>query len=308
MENVKINTSKTLTLKLPSDPTGNDVFVDLYSEYGDILQEDLEATRVSAGVYTITFGQNNAGIYVLNSVGVHQAVFKYAVSGQDYSQSKYFNVYTQYVDSDSFFEEYPELIDTNEDVFDTYESKVRNIINTYCGQSFGYLSNKSFFVDGNNHKNLHLPMPISTLRKVTLNPGDSDEEILHDSSNSSVNNIEKIRQHGNFESSYYLRFKTNVVTTDNNRTLGRLFREGSVYKVEGDFGWMYVPENVKQAAILLIADLMNDDSEYRRHRITNVSMDTTSFSMPGDFYETTGNIEADVLLMDYMLFIMDYII
>jgi hypothetical protein len=308
MENVKINTSKTLTLTLPSDPIGDDVFVDLYSEYGDLLQEDLEATRVSAGVYTITFGQNNAGIYVLNSVGVHQAVFKYVVSGEDYSQSKYFNVYTQYVDSDSFFEENPELIDRHEDIFDLYEARVRNIIDTYCGQSFGSLNNKHFFVDGNNHKNLHLPFPISTLRKVTLNPGEGSEEILHDSSDSSINNIEKIRQHGNFESSYYLRFKVNTVTTENSRLFSRNFREGGVYKVEGDFGWRYVPDNVKQAAILLIADLMNDDSEYRRHRITNISMDTTSFSMPGDFYETTGNIEADVLLMDYMLFIMDYII
>lgn len=308
MDNVKINTSKTLTLRLPSDPDGNDVFVDLYSEYGDLIKEDIEATRVSAGVYNVTFGQNSAGIYVLNSVGVHQALFKYSISGEDYSQSQYFNVYVQYVDSDSFFEEHPELIDSSEDVFDLYEARVRNIINTYCGQSFGCLNNKSFFVDGNNHKNLHLPLPISTLRKVILNPGDNDEEVLHDSSDPSINNIEKIRQHGNFESSYYLRFKTNIVTTDNNKVLGRSFRDGNVYKVEGDFGWKYVPENVKQAAILLIADLLNDDSEYRRHRITNVSMDTTSFSMPGDFYETTGNIEADVLLMDYMLFVMDYVI
>ena len=53
---------------------------------------------------------------------------------------------------------------------------------------------------------------------------------------------------------------------------------------------------------------MNDDSEYRRHGISNVSMDTVSYSMNPNFYESTGNIEADVLLMDYMLFIMDYIV
>jgi hypothetical protein len=308
MDNVKINTSKTVALKLPSDPDDEEVFIDLYSEYGDTVLTNEAATRISAGVYSITFGQNNAGIYVLDSVGVHQVVFRYSFNGESYSQSNYFNVYAPYVDSDSFFEQHAELIDRHEDVFDTYEAKVRNIINTYCGQSFGYLANKSFFVDGNNHKNLHLPLPISTLRKVTLNPGDMDEELLHDSSNSSVNNVEKIRQHGNFESSYYLRFKTNIVTTDNNKVLGRSFREGNVYKVEGDFGWRYIPDNVKQAAILLIADMMNDDSEYRRHGIVNISMDTTSFTMSDNFYESTGNIEADVLLMDYMMFVMDYVV
>jgi hypothetical protein len=131
---------------------------------------------------------------------------------------------------------------------------------------------------------------------------------MHDSTNPNVNNVEKIRQHGNFESSYYLRFKTNIVTTDNNKVLNRSFREGDVYKVEGDFGWRYIPDNVKQAAILLIADMMNDDSEYRRHGITNVSMDTTSFTLSDNFYESTGNIEADVLLMDYMMFVMDYVV
>lgn len=308
MENVKVNTAKTLTLRLPSDPDGNEVFVDLYSEYGDLVKGDVLATRSSAGVYTVTFGQESSGLYVLNSVGVHQAEFRYSKSSQEYRQSIYFNVFVQYVDSDSFFEQHPELIDVHEDEFDLYEARVRGVIDTYCGQSFGFLANKSFPVDGNNHKNLHLPLPICTLRKVTVNPGDADEEVLHDSTNSSVNNVEKIRQAGNFDSSYYLRFKTNIVTTDKNRLLGRSFREGNVYQVEGDFGWRYVPENVKQAAILLIADLMNDDSEYRRHRITSISMDTTSFSMLGNFYETTGNIEADVLLMDYMLFVMDYVI
>lgn len=307
MENVRINTSKTLTLRLPSDPDGNDVFVDIYSEYGDPVREDLEATRISAGVYNIALGQNNAGIYVLNSVGVHQVVFRYSISGEDYSQSQYLNVYIQYVDSDSFFEEHPELIDTHEDIFDLYEGRARNIINTYCGQSFGYLDNKTFYIDGNNHKNLHLPFPISTLRKVTANSGQNDEEVLHDSSVADLNNIEKIRQHGNFESSYYLRFKNSVSSTETGRVTSKSFRDGSVYKVEGDFGWRYVPDNVKQAAILLITDLMNDDSEYRRHGITNISMDTTSFNMSGDFYESTGNIEADVLLMDYMMFVMDYI-
>lgn len=308
MENVKVNTAKTFTLRLPSDPDDNEVFVDLYSEYGDLVKANVATTRSSAGVYNVTFGQQSSGIYILNSIGVHQAEFKYSMSSEQYKQSLYFNVYVQYTDSDSFFEEFPELIDSHEDEFDLYEARVRAIIDTYCGQSFGFLGNKSFTIDGNNHKNLHLPLPITTLRKVTVNPGDADQEVLHDASDPKVNNVEKIRQAGNFESSYYLRFKTNIVTTDKNRVLGRTFREGNAYKVEGDFGWRYVPENVKKAAILLIADLMNDDSEYRRHRITNMTMDTTSFSMPGDFYETTGNIEADVLLMDYMLFVMDYVI
>lgn len=96
--------------------------------------------------------------------------------------------------------------------------------------------------------------------------------------------------------------------TNSNRITEKYFRENSDYKIEGDFGWRYVPNNVTQAADLLITDMLNDDSEYRRHGITSVDMDNIRFSINSNFYESTGNIEADVLLTDYTLFVMDYIV
>jgi hypothetical protein len=78
--------------------------------------------------------------------------------------------------------------------------------------------------------------------------------------------------------------------------------------VTGDFGWRFVPDNIKQASSLLIADMMNNDSEYRNHGIVRVEMDAIRLYMKDSFYESTGNIEADVLLMDYTLFVMDYIV
>lgn len=307
MDSVKINTSKTLTLTLPSDPASNTVTVSLYHEYGDLVKTGT-ATRVSTGVYTITFGQEASGIYVLSSAGIHRCVFTYTVSGTAYSQTQYINVYTQYIDSDTFFDSYPELIDSHVDVYDSYEQRARNIINTYCGQSFEFYPNKSFIIDGNNHTNLHLPLPICELKKVTINYGDSDQELLHDSSDSTVDRIERVRQAGNFDSSYYLRFKSNVVSTTSQDLVITKFRSNADYKIEGDFGWRYVPQNVTQAAMLIIADLMNDDSAYRRHGIYEVDMDIVRYKTKDSFYESTGNIEADILLMDYTMFIMDYVV
>lgn len=49
MDDVKINTSKTLTLTLPSDPTSNIVSTNLYHEFGSqvsrqqMLQEQAQA-------------------------------------------------------------------------------------------------------------------------------------------------------------------------------------------------------------------------------------------------------------------------
>jgi len=308
MDDVKINTSKTLTLTLPSDPDSNTVTVNLYHEFGDTVKSNVAATRSSEGVYTVTFGQEASGIYVLQSAGKHQAAFTYSVSGDSYTQSQYINVYTPYITSTEFFTNHPELEDDFSSSFETVAKRARNIINTYCGQSFDYYPEKSFTIDGYNHKHLHLPLPVSTLRTVTMNYGDNDQEVIHDYSDATLNNIEKVRQPSNFESSYYLRYKGTVIQSSSNRLLGSKFKDGSDYKIEGDFGWRYVPDGVRQAADLIIADLMNDDSEYRRHGITNISMDTTTFAMTSNFYESTGNIEADVLLMDYMMFIMDYVV
>lgn len=306
MDEVKNNTSKTLTLTLPSDADSNAVSVVLTHEFGDVVQAATSATRSSEGVYTITFGQAASGVYVLNSAGKHRADFTYSISGTEYTQSQYFNVYTPYIDWDDFLFMNPDLSGF-ELKFDEYEKRARSIIDTYCGQGFAYYPNKSITIDGYNHEKLHLPLPISTLRKVTMNSGDSDSEVIHDYSDSSLNNIEKTRQPFNFEASYYLRFKANIVQTNTSRIMGKTFKNHSDYKIEGDFGWQYIPDNIKQAASLLISDLMNDDSEYRRHGIYEVDMDILKFRTKDNFYETTGNIEADVLLMDYTLFVMDYV-
>jgi hypothetical protein len=37
-------------------------------------------------------------------------------------------------------------------------------------------------------------------------------------------------------------------------------------------------------------------------------MDAIDLHFSDKFYESTGNIDADVLLMDYTLFVMDYVV
>lgn len=306
MDEVKINTSKTLTLTLPSDPDSNIVNVSLYHEFGDLVNGPVQATRTALGTYQITFGSDAAGIFVLNSSGKYRADFIYSISGTSYKKSQYFNVSTPYVSSAEFFIQYPELETGNSAKFDAVEKRVRAIIDTYCGQSFEAYTSKTLSLNGNNSKTLHLPFPISTLTKVVMNKGESDETLIHDVA-TNLKTLEKVRQPFNFESTYYIRFKGIDTTTAEGRFIDTRFRETDSYFITGDWGWPYIPTNVTEASKLLIADVMNDDSEYYRHRVTSVDLDTTSFTMKSNFYETTGNIEADVLLTDYTLFVMDYI-
>lgn len=307
MEDIKINTNKTLTLTLPGDPTGNSVSASLYHEFGSLVSGPTAATRSNTGVYTISYNQAASGIYPLNSGGRYRAEFTYAVSGTTYKQSQYLNVYTPYITADEFFEDHPELEDDFFDKFDKMEKKVRNIINTFCGQTFDYYPNKYMILGGSGRKTLHLPLPIVNLTKVTSNVGDDDEEILHDATDSSLDNIEKSREPHNFQSSYWIQYKRSYLDSVQTLITHAVFDEDDDFKIEGDFGWQFVPNNVNQAADLILVDMMTDDSEFRRHGVTNVDMDTISYSMKSSFYESTGNIDADVLLMDYTLFVMDYV-
>jgi hypothetical protein len=307
MDEVKINTSKAVTLSLDNDPTDNAVTVNVYHEFGDKILGPSSATRVSAGNYSFTIGDNAGEEPYLNSAGKYRVDFSYSVSGISYKKNVYFNVYTPYTTSSEFFALYPELQAANSSKFDVIERRARAIINTFCGQSFETYLNKKLVLNGNDHTNLHLPYPISRVSTIIYNEGEVDQATYYDES-ADIKNIEKVRQPFNFNSTYYIRFKKGSTGINQRIFDTAVFKEESSYSITGDWGWAYVPDNVTQAANLIIADIMNDDSEYRRHGITSVDMDNIRFSMMSKFYETTGNIEADVLLTDYMLFTMDYIV
>jgi hypothetical protein len=303
MDEVKINTSKTLTLTLPSDPASNTVSVSLYHEFGDLVSGPTTATRTGAGVYTITYGQQPSGLFVLNSAGKHRAVFTYTVSGTSYSQSQYINVFSPYITYSEFFEDYPELQDEFGSKFESLAKRIRNVVDTYCGQSFDFFPDKTITINGNNYSSLRLPVPVTELRTIIQDPETDQELVILDET---TVRVEKVREPFNFDTSYNIRFKK-TSTPEEIFILGK-WDTDSTYEINGDFGWRFVPDNIKQASALLIADAMNNDSEYRMHGMTRVEMDALTVYMKDSFYETTGNIEADVLLMDYTLFVMDYIV
>jgi hypothetical protein len=308
MQDVKINTSKTVSITLPADPDSNAVSVSVYHESNDIVYGPVSATRIDTGKYSVVLGQQPSGDYILSSAGRYRIDFSYDVSTTPYTKGEYINVYTPYVDETQFFELYPELEIRNLEKFDYLESRARNIVNTYCGQSFEPYKNKTVILQGNGHTRLNLPLPIYNLYTVTKNPGRSTEELIHDFSNQGLNNLRKTRQPFNFESSYYIEWINSSIDETLGIEEGVRFSQKADYKIVGDYGWAFVPNNVEQATSLILADIMNDDSEYRRHGIYAVSMDAVNYTMKSEFYESTGNIEADVLLMDYMIFVMDYVV
>ena len=65
--------------------------------------------------------------------------------------------------------------------------------------------------------------------------------------------------------------------------------------------------NIEEAAKILIAEYLNQDSQNRKHGVIFSGIGPIQTNYATDLMGTTGNIDADVLLMDYTKFLMDYI-
>jgi hypothetical protein len=264
------------------------VFVSLVYEWGDVIVDEEIATRDSAGEYSYEFTTND-----LNSYGKHKIIWKYTEGGTDYTVVEYINVYKPYITDSEFFEAYPSLETEFSDQFDAMERRVRAFIETVCGQKFQSIKNKSLTYEGDNHENLFLGLRCTNLLEVTQKP-DID---VTDTTEVTV------------ESKIYLRRTEQVIpiATQEQKYIQPKFMSDIFYIVRADWGWDSVPTNITEAASLLIVDLCNLDTAYSKHGISSVKMDQYSLNFADAASFGTGNIEVDVLLMDYILYTMGLI-
>jgi hypothetical protein len=227
----------------------------------------------------------------LESSGIHKIKWRIVRSGENTFINQSLTVFRQYIDEGTFFDTYPELETDFGDLFDQMERTIRLTINTVCGQNFEYYPSKLLTVDGTGRNTLPLPMRIESLLGVTLQPTE-DITGLVKIQNSSKRYLQLVSVDNTVPSS--------GIPTSSNPNWG----DRSSFDILGNWGWQNIPQEVTDAAGILIADRMNEDSKYTRHGMIEVYMDTHRQRYDSIILGTIGNIEAETLLMDYMLFII----
>lgn len=249
------------------------------------------ATRDSAGEYSYEFDETD-----LASGGQHKIKWHYFVSGTSVIKDVFVTVYQQYIDKATFFDAYPELEDEFDDFFDATERKVRKIIEGHCGQSFDLFPAKTLIFEGSGRNTLHLITRLEDFTTVTLKDDYSD-----------ITNLVEFDPYSKF----YLKLTGSTAAplpaSKSLSTSKANWGAGSDFEILGDWGWAHVPENITQAAAILVADQFNDDSQYTKHGVIDASMDTHRMKWDSVILGTTGNQDADVLLMDYTMFIIGQI-
>ena len=87
--------------------------------------------------------------------------------------------------------------------------------------------------------------------------------------------------------------------TDTNILYYGKFRDGLRYKFVGRIGYKYVPEDIKQASMMLIHDLLSNDYAWRNKYLNKVNLSEISFEMSGGAFNGTGNVTVDNILDQY---------
>lgn len=288
----KQNQSYEASLSLDSDAdvvSGvYQVFASLIFEWGDIVVDEELATRDSAGEYSYNFSSDN-----LNSYGKYKIVWKYKEGGTFYDITQYLNVYTPYITESEFFDSYPEFETGYSEKFDGYERRIRSYIDTVCGQNFQSITGKKLTYEGTDGETLFLGIRCNQLNEVLEKPDidiTSEVEITVESK-MHIRRLEQLIP----------------VATQERIYVKPRFSEDVFYIIDGNWGWDSVPPNITEAASLLIADLMSGDNAQMRRGISQLKMDQYSVTYSDGAMTGTGNIEADVLLMDYTLYTMGLI-
>lgn len=177
------------------------------------------------------------------------------------------------------------------------EEQVRVFIESYTGQTFGYQIG-SHSVTGTGEKKIALPKRLIRMETVQGGPAGyftvaNNGWYLYVGNKNYLTTKEMPPEE----------FENNTTMTQGviyvPDTYWKKFRAGVTYTITGEWGYYSVPDDVRQAALLLANDYGSGEGLYRdRYLDAMKAGDWTLTFNPGAF-RGTGNVRADQLLEPY---------
>lgn len=184
------------------------------------------------------------------------------------------------------------------------ERYARKLIESYTDQQF-YLYDDVKIVYGSGSDTLPLPEKIFALHELYQN-----DIILLDTISGLDNwNYDTIISESGFgirvnranmlDNTVYV--ANGMIPPSINDTWGGAFATGSIYKVQGRFGWEEVPDEVDLACIELMKDYFSKDKTWRNKYMKSIKTFDWQFEYNPGAYSGTGNLYADQLLAPYVI-------
>lgn len=199
------------------------------------------------------------------------------------------------------------------------ERIVRYVINSYTGQTFGHRT-KSQTVEGHGEFMLKLPQRLITLTGLATLTQVIDPNcaiivsdgwyikknwgsVLSTNTNPSlywsgfwaINNAEPN------EPGYEQASHGEVIEAPSTLPKPTEWKDDYPFTINGDWGYLSVPEAVKQAAALLVNDYACGEVGYRDKYLKAIKAADWDIDFSSRSWEATGNVRADQLLSDFVI-------
>lgn len=178
------------------------------------------------------------------------------------------------------------------------ERRARLNLNAFIGFDF-YKKKKSLTVYGNNTDVLTLPESIFRIDYIY-----EDDILIYERGNDtyqldfpleigpSSNRIKIVNSEE--ESKEILEFpKFSVFYYEG------IFKKDHAYKIDGIWGWEYIPADIEEATALLVNDYLCNDFNIRNKNIAQLSNDSYDIKYAADAATGTGNLTVDNLIAHY---------
>lgn len=223
------------------------------------------------------------------SIGVHKLVWK---ANDSVVATEFRDVFMPIVTESELDSLFPSLSLSTEE-YTIVERAIRHKIQNYCGQKFGPYVDEVLEVQGTDGDALSLPVAVLSLDSLEDSFGsDITDYVMVSPGISSIISTKP---------GYAPAFKT--TKADLSFVMKNIFRSEQTYIIEGSFGWEYVPNEVVEAAAVLINDVFTDDTSGQiKKGIVETQLADFKLKFNADRWGSTGNADADNLLSAYANF------
>lgn len=205
------------------------------------------------------------------------------------------------------------------------ERAARLVINSHCGQSFGYAVDKTIVVEAHGEGALRLPARLIKLTGLStltaeldplaaiivsdgwyLKKGWSEEvtPIENDSAywgNTDAGGFALVDSEGHVVFSEEKPGHGAVVYAPGTGRRATPWRNDYPFRITGDWGYKTVPGPVKEAARLLVADYACMEVAYRDKYLESITAADWRLQFNSQSWAWTGNVRADHLLSEFVL-------
>lgn len=220
-----------------------------------------------------------------------------------YTAKTYVEIVTPYVTVDEIRDALGTMPVMTDAELKRVERRIRGVIENYTGQTFGLYTGKRR-VQSTGDEDLILPQRMITLTDVD---GTSFSDVANFQTRGDGWYLGRAtNQYGSVQ------IWDNIIDDDGSGPGWRskdpicapsrkrgLWKDNVVYIIDGEWGYEDVPSTVKEAALILIEDLICPDSEYRDRYIDGVKTADYQYTYAPGAFRGTGSVIADQLLEEY---------